>query len=61
MVNNGQDLPDTVGDMANQQQLESLIFNRSFLYVSPKVDITDDVVAAVDAAAAKPATPAPGH
>ena len=63
MVNNSTELPENVGDMSNQDQLVNLIFGRSFLYVSPKVDITDDVVAAVDAAAksAPAAAPAMGH
>jgi Skp family chaperone for outer membrane proteins len=61
LVNSSIDLPDNIGDMSNQDQLVNLIFNRSFLYVSPSLDITEAVVAAADAAAkTAPMTPA-GH
>jgi Skp family chaperone for outer membrane proteins len=60
LVKNGQELPENVGDISNQETLQNLIFNRSILYVSPNVDITDTVVASVNAADKAPAAPA-GH
>jgi Skp family chaperone for outer membrane proteins len=50
LVNSNTDLPENSGDIANSETLAGLIFNRSILYVSDKVDITADVVAELDAA-----------
>jgi Skp family chaperone for outer membrane proteins len=49
LVNSNTDLPPNAKDIANSETLAGLIFNRSLLYVSDKVDITSDVIAAVDA------------
>jgi Skp family chaperone for outer membrane proteins len=59
LVNNSTELPDNIGDMGNQDQLVNLIFARNFLYVSPKNDITDAVVAKLDAQFKGGATPPP--
>ena len=50
LVNSNTDLPTNAGDIANPETLGNLVFNRSILYASDKVDITADVVAALDAA-----------
>lgn len=63
LVNNSTELPDNIADMGNQDQLVNLIFARNFLYVSPSNDITDLVIAKVDAdfKAGAPATTPPTH
>lgn len=49
LVNSSTDLPPNGGDIANSETLANLIFNRSILYVSDKVDISPDVIASLDA------------
>ncbi len=50
LVNSGTDVPDNAQDIANPETLGNLIFQRNVMYASDKVDISSDVIAALNAA-----------
>jgi Skp family chaperone for outer membrane proteins len=49
LVNTDTDVPDNAGDIANQETVANLIFGRNVLFASDKINITADVITAVDA------------
>jgi Skp family chaperone for outer membrane proteins len=50
LVKSGQDAPPNAADIANPETLGNLIFGRTVLYAGPNVDLTQDVITALDAA-----------
>jgi Skp family chaperone for outer membrane proteins len=56
LVNNDAEVPDNAGDIANQETVANLVFGRNVLYTSEKINITAEVVTAVDAGLSTPPT-----
>jgi len=59
LVKTGQDAPPNAADIANPETLGNLIFGRNVLYTADNIDLSQDVITALDAAykagGAKPA------
>jgi Skp family chaperone for outer membrane proteins len=64
LVKTGQDAPPNAMDIANPETLGNLIFGRNVLYAGDQVDLSQDLITALNAAnkagGAKPAVP-PAH
>lgn len=62
IVSSNTDLPDNAMDLGNAEQLQSLVFNRTVMYVSDKVDLSQEAITKLDADyKAGNNAPAPGH
>ncbi len=59
LVNNDTDVPANAGDIANQETVANLVFNRNVLFAGDKANITAKVIASVDAGHAAAPAPAP--
>jgi Skp family chaperone for outer membrane proteins len=51
LVNQSSELPDTLADLPNLETMQNAIFSRNMIYVAPGSDITEEVIASLDAAA----------